>query len=222
MGYNFTVRCSLSADKVGYGKWEERCNVFSHGIGAVIALIGFLRLLYQANLQQQWLAWVSATVFGLGMILMLSSSTIYHFVQNDRWRKWLRRCDHGMIFFFIAATYTSFTLLALSGQDSLHWTLFIWLLAICGIILAFIPLRHKAWIEVPLCLALGWLALFLYGDFSSQLQGGWVWLLAGGIVYSVGALLYLCKRLPFNHAIWHCFVLAGVACHYVAISKYLL
>lgn len=205
-----------------YSKIEERCNVISHGVGAIAALAGLIHLLYQASLQNTWAYWVSAIVFGFGMILMLTSSTLYHMVKGARLRKWLRACDHGMIFFFIAATYTPFTLLALAGKESLTWTIVIWSIAVVGIVLAFIPFPKKAWVEVPLCLALGWLALCIYGAFSLELGDGLQWLFAGGIVYSLGALVYVVKQVPFNHALWHCFVLGGALCHYVAISGYLM
>lgn len=205
-----------------YSKIEERCNIVSHGVGAVVALVGLVHLLYQASLQNTWAYWVSALVFGIGMILMLTSSTLYHMVKGGRLRKWLRVCDHSMIFFFIAATYTPFTLLALAGKESITWTIVVWSIAVIGIVLAFIPFPKKAWVEVPLCLILGWLALCIYGTFSLDVGNGVDWLFAGGIVYSLGALIYVVKKLPFNHALWHCFVLGGALCHYVAISGYLM
>ncbi|CAG36603.1 PAQR family membrane homeostasis protein TrhA [Desulfotalea psychrophila] len=205
-----------------YGRVEERLNVLSHGLGALGAVVGFCYLLHQAFIMSSWPYWLSATVFGGGMVLMLTSSTLYHLAKKPVLRKWLRRCDHGMIFIFIAATYTPFTLLALQGDQSIFWTAIIWSIALLGIIVAFIPFKHKVWVEIPLCLGLGWLAIFLYGSFSGELGLGGHWLFAGGVVYSVGALLYLVKKMPFNHAIWHCFVLAGLSCHYVAISAYLM
>lgn len=205
-----------------YGRIEEKLNIISHGIGVFVALAGLAHLLHQAYLREAWRYWTSASVFGVGMIVMLSSSTCYHMSQKPVWRKWLRRCDHSVIFFFIAASYTPFTLLALSGMQSIWWTILIWGLALLGMIVAFIPMRHKVWIEIPLCLGMGWLAMFLYGAFSLELGWGARWLLAGGVVYSVGAVLYLIKKLPFNHVIWHFCVLGGVACHYVAISRYLM
>ena len=205
-----------------YGRIEEKFNIISHGIGAFVAFIGFLYLLYQASHLGAWRYWTSACVFGIGMILMLSSSTCYHMAKDPVWRKWLRRCDHGVIFFFIAASYTPFTLLALSGMQSIWWTILIWALGLIGILVAFLPIPHKAWIELPLCLGMGWLAMFLYKQFALELGEGANWLLAGGVAYSIGAVLYMIKKLPFNHLIWHVFVLVGVGCHFVAISNYLM
>ena len=205
-----------------YGRMEENLNIISHGIGAFFALIGCIYLLYQAFQLGAWRYWISASVFGIGMILMLSSSTCYHMSKDPIWRKWLRRCDHGVIFLFIAASYTPFTLLALSGMQSIWWTILIWALGSIGILVVFLPIPHKAWIELPLCLGMGWLAMFLYNQFALELGGGARWLLAGGIAYSIGAVLYMIKKLPFNHLIWHIFVLLGVGCHFIAVSNYLM
>lgn len=205
-----------------YTRLEEKINVLSHGIGAIIAVVGLVYLLYQAQIQNSWTYWVSGLVFGIGMILMLSSSTFYHLTKSARLRKWLRRCDHCMIFLFIAATYTPFTLLALPADKALTWTIIVWSIAIAGMILAFIPFKHKMWVEVPLCLGFGWLAMVLYGTFPKEVGDAGHWLLAGGIIYSIGAILYMIKRLPFNHAIWHFFVIGGVVCHYIAISCFLM
>ncbi|MGL1933329.1 MAG: hemolysin III family protein [Desulfotalea sp.] len=205
-----------------YNRIEEKVNVISHAIGSIAALAGLVYLLYQANIHNTWAYWVSGLVFGVGMILMLTSSTLYHWSKSARLRKWLRCCDHSMIFLFIAATYTPFTLLALAGNEAIMWTVIIWSIAVVGMIIAFVPFKHKVWIELPLCLSFGWLALCLYGAFSMELGNGLNWLFAGGIIYSVGAVLYTIKKMPFNHAIWHCFVIGGAACHFTAISGYLM
>lgn len=216
------LKKTLALNLPSYGRIEERLNIISHGIGALAAIAGLFFLLYQAYIQEAWRYWTSASIYGGGMIIMLSCSTFYHMAKKPVLRKWLRKCDHCVIFFFIAATYTPFTLLSLTGAQAIWWTVVVWSIAVVGMIIAFLPIKHKVWIELPLCLGLGWLAMCLYGAFSLELGSGAGWLLAGGVVYSVGAVLYLIKRMPFNHLVWHCCVLGGVSCHFVAISRYLM
>lgn len=157
------------------------------------------------------------------MILLFLSSTLYHSFQNPGVRKVFKTLDHCSIYLLIAGTYTPFLLVTMRG--ALGWILFavIWGLALVGIVIkvALGPGYKK--FSVVTYLVMGWLVLFASKELFANLSiGGVYWLVAGGVIYTSGVVFYLWKRLPFNHAIWHLFVLAGSVCHFFAILFYVL
>lgn len=167
---------------------------------------------------------VAASVFGASLVLLYASSTLYHFFTSLRWKARFQSLDHACIYLLIAGSYTPVTLITLRGAGG--WWLFgiVWALAVFGI---FIKTFHRGkkdhWISTALYLVMGWLVLFAFGPLMRGLpMAGIWWLVAGGVTYSCGVIFFMWKRLPFNHAIWHLFVLGGSVCHILAIGRYVL
>ena len=202
---------------------DEIASALTHGLGAVAALAGGAVLITLAAIHGDGWQLGASIVFGVSLLLLYVASTLYHSIQHPVAKGRLKVFDHCAIYVLIAGTYTPFTLVTLQG--SWGWTLFglIWVLAAAGIVFqVFFVYRFKILATIAYVL-MGWLAVFAVRPLLDALPaGGFAWLLAGGIVYTVGALFYLLKRLPYNHAIWHFFVLGGSACHYVAVLLYVV
>ena len=202
---------------------EELVNSLTHGTGALLSAAGLGVLVVLACLHGTALHILSCGIYGATLVLLYTASTLYHAVRSPRLKHAFKIVDHSCIYLLIAGTYTPFTLVTLQG--SWGWTLFglIWVLAAAGIVFqVFFVYRFKILATIAYIL-MGWLAVFAVRPLLDALPaGGFAWLLAGGIVYTVGALFYLLKRLPYNHAIWHFFVLGGSACHYVAVLLYVV
>lgn len=202
---------------------EEKLNAITHGVGAALALVGLVVLTAAASIHGT--AWhiVSFSVFGTTLLLLYTASTLYHSARGRRLKRLFQRLDHTSIYLLIAGTYTPFALVALHG--ALGWTVFgiIWLLAVGGIVVeAFSRNRHEV-LVTSFYLLMGWLSLFTIKPLVAALPGAAIaWLVVGGVLYSVGAVIYLLERIPYNHAVWHLFVLGGSAAHFVAVLFYVL
>jgi hemolysin III len=154
---------------------------------------------------------------------MYTASTLYHSIPLPHAKAVLRRLDHSAIFLLIAGTYTPFTLISLQGVWG--WTLFVlvWTLALGGILMQKVLMRQKAWVIALPYIGLGWLAVLGLGPLMSRIEpAGMVLLVAGGVAYTVGVLFFVWKRVPYNHAIWHLFVMAGSALHYFAVLFFVI
>ncbi|MEL7633756.1 MULTISPECIES: hemolysin III family protein [Sporomusa] len=202
---------------------EEILNAATHGVGTVFALIGLGVL--TASVYSNGSIWhlLSVIIYGTSLVLLYLSSTLYHSFTNERAKYILKIFDHAAIYVLIAGNYTPFTLIPLHG--ALGWTIFsvIWVLAIIGIIFQiFFVNRFKVF--STLCyLLMGWFAVVMIKPLLVTLPiEGIYWLVGGGLFYSVGAIFYLVHKIPYNHAIWHLFVLAGSIAHFVAVLKYVL
>ena len=196
---------------------EEVASVVTHAVGVVLSVVALAAMLMLAG--GEFLKVVSAAVFGGSLVLLYASSTLYHFCTSARWKSLFQALDHACIYLLIAGSYTPITLITLRGVTG--WWLFgtVWTLAILGVLIKTFRKGKKAhWISTLLYLAMGWLILFAMGPLVRGLPmaGVW-WLVAGGFTYSLGIVFYAWKRLPFNHAIWHLFVLGGSACHVTAV-----
>lgn len=202
---------------------EEIANAISHGVG-VLAAIAVTPFLILKAIPLGAGAVTGASIFGASMIILYASSAIYHSLPHCRAKKIFQICDHSAIFLLIAGTYTPFTLTVLQGAWG--WTLFgvIWGLAVAGIILKTIHTNGTSKLSIALYLAMGWLAVFAVQPlYNSMPVAGLFWILAGGILYSGGVLFFAFDhRKKFNHFIWHLFVLAGTACHVIAVFHYAL
>jgi hemolysin III len=202
---------------------EEVANAVTHGVGAVLALAGFVVLAVAASRQGTARVLVGCVVFGAALVLLYSASTLYHSVgpAHARAKAVLRVVDHSAIFLLIAGTYTPFTLVSLGGLWG--WSLFgvVWGLAVAGIGLRLVLRRRPTGLFVALYLAMGWCVLVAAKPLVAALvPAGIALLAAGGAAYSVGVVFYLWRRLPYAHAIWHAFVLAGSASHFAAVLLY--
>jgi hemolysin III len=204
-----------------YSALEEWANSITHGIGAVLAVIGLVAMLVvTASTGDVWQI-VSASIYGSTLIFMFLASTLYHAIQPPGIRQVLRQVDHLAILYLIAGSYTPFTLVTLNG--SWGWTIFgiVWGLTLIGTVLQLSPARHIKALMVTLYLLMGWVVLVAIKPLMSNLDAGGLGLLvAGGLAYTGGVVFYVNKRIPFNHAIWHMFVLAGAMLHYFSILLY--
>ncbi|NIF23183.1 MULTISPECIES: PAQR family membrane homeostasis protein TrhA [Pantoea] len=206
----------------GYSLAEEIANSISHGIGCVFGIVGLVLLLTQATeMRADITAITSYSLYGGSMILLFLASTLYHAIPHQRAKIWLKKFDHCAIYLLIAGTYTPFLLVGLKSPLAHGLMVVIWGLALLGIIFKLtIAHRFKA-LSLITYLGMGWLSLIVIYQLATRLSAGGVWLLAaGGIVYSLGVIFYVARRIPYNHAIWHGFVLGGSICHFCAIYFY--
>jgi len=197
---------------------EERLNSLTHGLGALLSAVGTLVLVLAAAREGDVWKLVSFSIFGASLILLYSASTFYHASRSPRGREIWKMLDHCAIFLLIAGTYTPFLLVNLRGPTG--WTLFgiIWGLALAGIILKLLFGHRYKILRVIVYLAMGWLIVFAAGELNTQVSELGVRLtVIGGVVYTLGVVFYLADRLPYNHAIWHLFVVGGSLCHFYAI-----
>jgi len=200
---------------------EEIANSASHAAGLIAALIGTPILVRSAMRGGGPANVVGACVFAGTTILLYLSSTLYHAVPHIRAKGVLRTVDHGAIFLLIAGTYTPFTLGVLRGPWG--WTLLgvVWGLAIIGIALKLTTRLHHPVLSTGLYLGTGWLAVVAARPFCQRVPlHGLLWLLAGGVAYTVGTAFFAAQRLRYSHLAWHLCVLAGTTCHYFAVLWY--
>lgn len=197
---------------------EERLNSLTHGLGALLSAVGTLVLVLAAAREGDIWKIVSFSIFGASLILLYSASTFYHASRSPKIREVWKMLDHCAIFLLIAGTYTPFLLVNLRGPTG--WTLFgiIWGLALAGIILKLVFGHRYKILRVIVYLAMGWLIVFAAGELNTQVSELGVRLtVIGGVIYTLGVVFYLADRLPYNHAIWHLFVVGGSLCHFYAI-----
>ena len=208
----------------GYSLAEEIANSISHGIGLVFGIVGLVLLLVQAiETNASTTAIASYSLYGGSMILLFLASTLYHAIPHARAKRWLKLFDHCAIYLLIAGTYTPFLLVGLDSPLARGLMVVIWGLALLGIVFKLTIAHRFKVLSLLTYLLMGWLSLVVIYQMVMKLAPGSVTLLAiGGIVYSLGVIFYVCKRIPYNHAIWHGFVLGGSVCHFFAIYLYIL
>lgn len=197
---------------------EEIANSVSHGVGLVLALIGFPVLVVSTMQRGVVMDMVAATVFATTMVLLYFTSMMFHAFPRSRAKRVFQVLDHSAIYLLIAGTYTPFTLGVLHGTWG--WILFglVWGLAVAGIVMkVFGGIRYNT-VSTLVYIAMGWLVV-IAADTVWTLVPKWgiFWLLAGGIAYTLGAVFFLAERVRYFHFVWHLFVIAGTACHYVAV-----
>ncbi|NOT75108.1 MAG: hemolysin III family protein [Cyclobacteriaceae bacterium] len=199
---------------------EEIANSISHGVGFLGAL-AVTPLLIISAIPSGAAAIVGVSIFGTTMMLLYLASTLYHAFPKSRTKNLFQIFDHGAIFLLIAGTYTPFTLGLLRGAWG--WSLFgvVWGLAILGIVIKSVGGANSGKLSTALYLAMGWIAVIAIKPLWESMDAwGLFWLLGGGIMYSAGVFFFVKDQIKYSHFIWHLFVLAGTACHIVAIFKY--
>ena len=201
-----------------YPPREELANSLTHGLGAGLSVAGLVLLVVSSSRFGN--AWhvVSTAIFGTTLVLLYTSSTLYHSFRGAQIKQVLRKLDHAAIFLLIAGTYTPFVLVTLRGPWG--WSLFgvVWGLAIIGVALKFWFAGRYRLVSTLIYLGMGWLVMVAIKPLMAALpSGGLTLLVAGGLCYTGGAAFYLWKRLPYQHALWHLFVLGGSACHWTAV-----
>jgi hemolysin III len=206
-----------------YSPLEEKTNIISHAIGLCLGIAALVVMVVRASLHGD--AWhiVGASIFGAGLIILYAASTIYHSARKPQARKILRVIDHATIYVLIAATYTPFTLVTLNGW--VGWLMFgiVWALALAGIILKLFFTGRYDILSTLMYVFMGWMIIFAAKPLVENLSAdGLAWLIAGGVAYTVGAIVYGIRQIRFNHAIFHLFVLLGSFCHFVTVYSYVL
>jgi len=197
---------------------EENANVVTHGIGIILSILGLILLVLKAMAKGDQWHLISFIIFGISLLLVYISSTLYHSIPGEETKKNLRKLDHSAIYILIAGTYTPFLLTNLRGKTG--WIMFaiIWGFGITGIIIKLATQIKSKWISAIIYLVMGWLAVFIAPSMIDNLPVISVaFLAAGGLFYSIGVVFYVWKNLPYHHAIWHLFVLGGSICHYFSI-----
>lgn len=201
-----------------YTLGEEIFNAVSHGTGGLLAISGTVILIIFCAIYADAWAVVSACIYGASLIVLYTMSTLYHAITNERAKRFFRIMDHNTIFFLIAGTYTPFTLVTLRG--GLGWALFgiVWGAAIVGIALNSIDLEKFRKPSVVCYVLMGWVIIIAVKPMLSTLpKMSLVFLLMGGILYTVGIIFYALKKLKYFHSIWHLFVVAGSILHYFSV-----
>lgn len=202
---------------------EEITSSVTHGIGAALSIAGLSVLVSLAGVKGDPWRIVAFSVYGFSLVMLYVSSTLYHGIPFPRAKRVLRRLDHASIFLLIAGTYTPFVLVVLRG--TFGWTMFavVWALAAFGIAMKVAFTGRFEAASVLLYICMGWLGVTGIKTVVAHLPaGGVAWLVLGGVAYTLGVFFYACHRIPFNHAIWHVFVIAGSICHYVAVAFFVL
>lgn len=200
---------------------EEIANSVSHGAGLLAAIVAAVVLVPVAARQGGTARIVGASIFSAAMVLLYLASTLYHALPRNRAKRVFQVLDHTAIFLMIAGTYTPFTLGVLRGAWG--WTLFglVWGLALAGVVLSTAGGRRYPKLRVGLYLAMGWLILVAIKPLWLRVPPrGLFWLFAGGAAYTVGVAFYAAKRVRYSHFVWHLFVIAGTACHFIAVLRF--
>lgn len=204
----------------GFTLLEELLHGISHGVGAALSLAGAVVLLVMASLTAQVDPWKLASLglYGISLVLLYSVSTLYHSVRRPRLKRLFQLLDHCAIYLLIAGTYTPFLLVNLRGPTG--WMLFavVWTLALVGIACKLLWPHRFAVLRVGIYLLMGWLILFAGGELAEKLPtAGLLLLIAGGLSYTLGVIFFAISAIPYNHVIWHLFVLGGSIFHYFAV-----
>ena len=206
-----------------YTVMEEVAHALTHGVGAALSIAGLVvMLVWSVAYGDAWHV-VAAAIYGASLILLYTASTLYHAFPWPRIKHFFQQMDHAAIFILIAGTYTPFALINLRGAWG--WALLgtVWGIAITGVILELAIKDRKKVLSLSLYLGLGWLALVVIKPMLDNVDSGGLWLLlAGGLAYTLGVVFYVWKSLPYHHAIWHLFVLAGSILHFFSIFYYVL
>ena len=216
------MRSSASIALPKASPWEEAANSVTHGAGLVLSILGTSLLLATTALNGTLLHLIGCGVFGTTLVLMYAASTLYHGITAPHLKRIFRVLDHVAIYLFIAGSYTPFLLIHFG--DSFGWALLvvIWSIALVGAVFKLFFTGRFARLSVALYIGMGWLIVLSADRLLEAVPPGCLaWLTAGGLLYTGGVVFFAWKRLPYNHAIWHLFVLAGSICHYIAVVRYI-
>ena len=205
-----------------YHPKEELLNALTHGIGAVLAVIGTIALLIK-GINLSWPAWSALWIYGLSLVILFSCSTLYHFSKQPQHRILYKKLDHIAIYYLIAGSYTPFLAIALPGTKSIWFLVMLWTMALAGTVFKLFLIHRFQRLSLVAYLVMGWLSVFLIQDMRLHLPHGALnFLIAGGLSYTVGALFYALKSVRYTHAIWHIFVLLGAGLQFLSIYLYVI
>ncbi|WP_404441886.1 hemolysin III family protein [Sutcliffiella horikoshii] len=206
-----------------FTKGEEIANTITHGIGILTSIAALVLLIVFSAINGTPLHLATFIVYGITMLMLYTSSTLLHALPKGRAKNVFEILDHSSIYFFIAGSYTPITLIIMDG--ALGWTLFgiVWGLAIAGTVFKVFFVKRFILASTLLYVLMGWLAVFGWNDITSTVDAaGIAYLVAGGVVYSLGAVFYVWRAFPYHHAVWHVFVLGGTVLHFFFVLLYVL
>lgn len=209
---------------------EEIANAITHGIGIIFSIVALVLMVVCAACYGNAWQVVSVSIYGSTLILLYTFSTLYHAITNEKAKKILRVIDHSSVYLLIAGTYTPFTLVVLRQDGAIGWVIFgiVWGVAIIGIALSSLLIGKKfTKLQTLLYILLGWVIVWAFPSIIKVMKlnntlNGIYWLIAGGILYTVGTIFYIMKKKKFFHSIWHVFVLLGTVCHFISVMFYVL
>ena len=216
---NKPLQCPISNQSA----LEELVNTLTHGLGLVGSIVGLVLLVIFSIASGGKLLFFGCLIYGSSLVLLYGASTWYHACRCQKKKYFLQRVDHACIYLLIAGSYTPFTLGPLRGAWG--WSLFavVWAIAAGGIYLKASDKKTPDWLNATIYLVMGWLVVIATKPLNQALAADALYLIfAGGIAYTVGVIFFLWNKLPFNHSIWHLFVLAGSICHYLCILLYVI
>lgn len=209
--------------KAPYSVSEEIANSVTHGVGIIFGIVGLALLLIKSiNAEADLMTIISMSVYGVSIILLFTASTLYHAISSQKTRRVLKTLDHCAIYLLIAGSYTPFLLVSLRTPLAIGLMAIIWIIAIFGIVFKIFFVYKFKRLSLFTYLAMGWLSLIAIYQLAQNVEiTGLLLLAGGGLVYSLGVVFYVSKRIPFNHAIWHGFVLMGCVCHFLAVYYFI-
>lgn len=207
-----------------YSLGEELISSISHGLGALLSIVGLILCIIISVKESNTLALVSSSIYCATLFLLYLASCLYHALARNKAKKVFRVFDHCGIFLLIAGSYTPYTLITLGGITGILMCIFIWICAIVGIVLNAINLNKFKKFSMILYLVMGWFVLFQFKPlFNSLVINAFILLLIGGIVYTIGAIIYgIGSKVKYMHSVWHFFVLAGSILHFFSIFLYVI
>ncbi|MBN2395476.1 MAG: hemolysin III family protein [Candidatus Atribacteria bacterium] len=201
---------------------QERINCITHGFGAILSIVGFVVLVIMADKSGDIWRIISFSIYGATLFLLYLTSSIYHGLTNIKIKQIFQILDHSAIYLLIAGSYTPITLIPLRGAWG--WTLFglVWGIALMGIIIKFLFFEKTKMISLILYILMGWLIVIAIKPLIASIpMGMFLWIVLGGLSYSIGILFFIAKKIPYHHSIWHLFVLGGSITHFLGIVLYL-
>jgi hemolysin III len=201
-----------------YSVGEEIANAVTHGIGALLSLAAFVILVVLASKRGGPIVVTSCAIFGASLIILYTMSTIYHSLTSPRAKKVFELLDHSAVYILIAGTYTAYSLGIIGG--GLGWWIFgiIWACAAIGVSMKVFFINRFRVISTVGYVAMGWIAVFAFVPLMKIMtKPGFALLIAGGLAYTLGAIIYLMKKVKWTHPVWHLFVIAGSVCHFFSV-----
>ena len=204
-------------NKSQYSSVEEIANSITHGLGFLLSIAGLFALLYYNNPTNDIWRTVAFSIYGSSLILLYLSSTLYHSARDSKLKKIFKRFDHSAIFLLIAGTYTPVVLIEMRDTWVIYLFVLIWVMTVFGITGEFLFTKKLKRLELIMYIAMGWMALIAIKPLLTLPQGVFTWIIIGGLTYSLGVIFYKWESLPFNHTIWHLFVLGGSISHFIAM-----
>lgn len=214
---------SKNVNNGSYSLVEEILNSVTHGIGVLLGIAGMVLMLIKATSTGRGDYLASALIFGISIILLYLASTLYHSFPWPKVKHIFKIMDHAAIYLLIAGSYSPFLLIAIKGWLGYSLFILMWSVSIVGIIFKVFFVGRFKILSTIIYLGLGWVAIFIIKPLFHNLSvEAFSLVVAGGIIYTIGALFYSIRKLPYNHAIWHLFVLGGTICHFLAVYLFVM